>query len=1242
MAHPLYPCSAFVLSSMHPRQERHVEHRGRRDHSETGDCEPTPAATSSHLPHAACGPYSRFADMARPPVGSSGPASFPSDGGLNSRHQVSPRLGGYSNTRTSNLDVPPSHLEVSNFGSLDFSQLQIDSDSDSDLETSRRSSRRQGHNRSMSNPFPSLFSNKKKKAKKRATSGLSDSEISDDASPMPRSRNGKQVPAHTQTAATRGRTNTNSCMTGPCITCGSLMRWAQGVEAFRCSICLTVNDLASGDKATDAANAGRPHTSASLNAAAMSIERTRALVQQCIRSYLMAVLSDVDSSSSSAPPPPRVAPSIPGARAVPSPTRPPPPPPPPTSRPPPPPQTSSSKPLPPIPTSISPPVPTITIQNDSSGPEAPLADLDKIRRGIEAKRIFRPLEDDIVTNFLSINCLDNSFVPRQPEGNHRHHREFSELNRLAPSGPENSHARRRGSSPSESDRRPSFGDGAGKTGRHVIKKQQRSTHHRQTSDGGAISSSSSTTRPIRIDWPAVDKWFDTVINAGSIWVDMYDHLVEAGACVPQPRIMLEQIEAEILKGQEHAQRVLLKAIETVLKRPGRRIGESGDFRFLVIALANPLLHASCRPFSGLFQRTQSSHRRNKSEAGRGTGPASGQHSVIIKRILGLISNSSDEWQRQVTACFSRFSDARFVQTKDLVSGFLAYRLVRHNEKKEEPKINVADEFVPRIAEGASMATLQAAISQTSGATTLAQTSGTTPKKPKPKPEKKLLTHGDDWQIKAAVRVLGLLFNANNMAYTHPTVPEPCPTHGANRGTGSRTRMRGQILSTSDFYMTLLDNSDLVADFESWELKTTKFTFCRYPFLLSIWAKIQILEHEARRQMKTKARDAFFDSIMTHRNYDQHFSLSVRRNCLVDDSLTAVSEAVGSGGEDIKKGLRIVFRGEEGIDAGGLRKEWFLLLVREVFNPDHGMFIYDDESQYCYFNPNSFETSDQYFLVGVVLGLAIYNSTILDIALPPFAFRKLLLAGPAPPAGMIAGLTRPSMTYTLADLAEYRPSLAKGLQQLLDYEGDVEAVFALDFTIPVEKYGAVEQVPLCAGGDRRPVTTSNRQEYVDLYIRYMLDTSISRQFEPFKRGFFTVCDSNALLLFRPEEIELLVRGSDERLDVASLRVAASYENWGPDGTAEREPTIQWLWEIFEEASPKDQRKLLTFITSSDRIPATGPASLSIRVLCLGDDTGRFPTARTCFNTLTLYRYKSKGMLQKKLWDAVNESEGFGLK
>ena len=235
-----------------------------------------------------------------------------------------------------------------------------------------------------------------------------------------------------------------------------------------------------------------------------------------------------------------------------------------------------------------------------------------------------------------------------------------------------------------------------------------------------------------------------------------------------------------------------------------------------------------------------------------------------------------------------------------------------------------------------------------------------------------------------------------------------------------------------------------------------------------------------------------------------------------------------------------------------------------------------------------------------------------------------------------------MTYSLEDLAEYRPALASGLRQLLDFDGDVESTFCRDFVAEVERYGQIAQVPLCLNGEDKPVTNSNRREFVDLYVRYLLDTSVTRQFEPFKRGFFTVCGGNALSLFRPEEIELLIRGSDEPLDIASLRAVSICENWKVLNATDQEPVIEWFWQSFQSADSRSQRRLLSFITGSDRIPAMGVTNLVIKLSCLGDDSMRFPVARTCFNMLSLYRYSTKQKLESMLWTAVNESEGFGLK
>ncbi|GAB1204055.1 hypothetical protein APSETT445_002704 [Aspergillus pseudonomiae] len=475
---------------------------------------------------------------------------------------------------------------------------------------------------------------------------------------------------------------------------------------------------------------------------------------------------------------------------------------------------------------------------------------------------------------------------------------------------------------------------------------------------------------------------------------------------------------------------------------------------------------------------------------------------------------------------------------DLVGSFVTYRLTRQHGRKRSESAQHDDDLVPSFssAAGNTPAELHAAIN---GRSTNKQANE---KRDQP------VVYSDDWQLRAAARVMSLLFTANNATIAR----KPDGVLGQEAGSAAKPQgyRRGQIVPVSAFYNTLLDYSDLVTDFEAWESKSTKFSFCQYPFFLSIWAKIHILEHDARRQMEVKAREAFFNSILSRKAISQYLLLRVRRDCLVDDSLRSVSEVVGSSQEEIKKGLRIEFIGEEGVDAGGLRKEWFLLLVREIFDPHH----------------------------------AIYNSTILDINLPPFAFKKLLAAAPQT-TGPQPATTRSTYKCSLDDLAEYRPALAKGLRALLDFEGDVAETFCYDFVAQMDRYGEVVAVPLCTGGDKRPVTNANRREFVDLYVHYLLDTAVTRQFEPFKRGFFTVCGGNALSLFRPEEIELLVRGSDEPLDVASLRAVATYDNWS-DPRPEMVPVVQWFWNFFEHTQPQAQRKILSFITGSDRHETVG--------------------------------------------------------
>ncbi len=54
---------------------------------------------------------------------------------------------------------------------------------------------------------------------------------------------------------------------------------------------------------------------------------------------------------------------------------------------------------------------------------------------------------------------------------------------------------------------------------------------------------------------------------------------------------------------------------------------------------------------------------------------------------------------------------------------------------------------------------------------------------------------------------------------------------------------------------------------------------------------------------------------------------------------ALNEIARQRPRDLFKPLRVHFIGEDGIDAGGVKKEFFQLLVTELLSPDYGMLVY---------------------------------------------------------------------------------------------------------------------------------------------------------------------------------------------------------------------------------------------------------------------------------------------------------------
>lgn len=455
-----------------------------------------------------------------------------------------------------------------------------------------------------------------------------------------------------------------------------------------------------------------------------------------------------------------------------------------------------------------------------------------------------------------------------------------------------------------------------------------------------MKESGSNAKLPRTDWIQVHGWYQAILSAGQDWSTyVSEYSSNSSAEKPWTFENLAKVESDIGKSCTHLRRTLLKATESLLRRPGRPLKTPGDCRFLLLLLANPLLYSAHSYDSNDPGRCSESDMHGKYVKPAGIshetqplpiGQSSRKdHTGIVKRILGLIANVSQESHRQLISWLARYPDDDFRKLVDLVGGFVTHRLIRQRRRLQTShNQNPAAVLIPDISgPGAgTSAQLHAALS-------------TGPSTGSPEKLGNKVVYCDDWQVKAAAKVMSLLFQANNSGSlrrqgstkTNNTPKVEQSTSRSHVAVGQarlpgcramsnaslkRARKHGQLLPTSAFYNTLLDYCDLVADFEAWENRRGSFSFCQYPMFLSLWAKIRILEHDARRQMEIRARQAFFNSIMRRSAVSQYLLLKVRRECLVDDSLRAVSELVGSGQEEIKKSLRIAFQGEEGVDAGG--------------------------------------------------------------------------------------------------------------------------------------------------------------------------------------------------------------------------------------------------------------------------------------------------------------------------------------
>lgn len=351
-------------------------------------------------------------------------------------------------------------------------------------------------------------------------------------------------------------------------------------------------------------------------------------------------------------------------------------------------------------------------------------------------------------------------------------------------------------------------------------------------------------------------------------------------------------------------------------------------------------------------------------------------------------------------------------------------------------------------------------------------------------------------------------------------------------------------------------------------------------------------------------------------------LKVRRNNILEDSYAATMAHTG---EDLKKRLMVSFDNEDGLDYGGVSREWFFLLSHEIFNPSYGLFEYSTHDNYTLqINSASGINPDHlsYFkFIGRTVGLAIFHRRFLDAYFVP-SFYKMLLGKPV----------------SLPDLEAVDADLHRSLVWML--ENDITGVFEETFSKTEERFGEHVTVDLKPGGEHIDVTEENKAEYVNLVVEYRISRRIREQFDAFMEGLLELVPKDLLTVFDERELELLIGGMSE-IDMDDWTKFTDYR-----GYEKTDQVIEWFWQCIRSWPAERKARLLQFTTGTSRVPVNGFKDLQgsdgprrFTIEKSGDPSG-LPRSHTCFNRLDLPPYTDYESLESKLLFAIEETEGFG--
>ncbi|UMM16628.1 hypothetical protein L5515_013563 [Caenorhabditis briggsae] len=405
-----------------------------------------------------------------------------------------------------------------------------------------------------------------------------------------------------------------------------------------------------------------------------------------------------------------------------------------------------------------------------------------------------------------------------------------------------------------------------------------------------------------------------------------------------------------------------------------------------------------------------------------------------------------------------------------------------------------------------------------------------------------------------------------------------------------------------------------------------------PFIVPFMDRVQLFN-----RLVSQEHDRFMDVSRMFNNYNTN--LTVRRDQIYMDAFEKYKpKAVKDDVRELKANIRVKMinwagSNEQGVDGGGIFREFLSELLKDAFSVNRGFFTETTESKLLYPNPTAIyllgaDCLTHYQFIGRMIGKLIYERQLQEVRFAEFFIAQLF--------------EDRTKDVDLQHMKSFDPLIFKNLKALQTTSEQELDELQLDFSVVTSDVGLVRTVNLKPNGSNQRVTVDNVHEYIRLYVNYYLKQRIATMVGAIRRGISEVVNIEWMSMFAPHELQILIAGFEEVFTIKELQQNCQI-TFGMASSTTDQDFIEMIWDVIDKLSKDDKMAFLRFVTGCSRAPVDGLKSLypKMGILVISTSEEELPTSATCMNLLRIPKYSNRTKLEEKLRYAINSGAGFEL-